>query len=234
MKAMKRSLVVLTGAGISQESGISTFRDKNGLWENHKIEDVASPEGFRRNPELVHRFYNLRRAQLKEVHPNPAHRALVELERRWTGDFLLVTQNVDDLHARAGSEKLVHMHGELRKARCETCEAVHVWEGEITQFTACPICQKTALRPHIVWFGEMPFQLDKIYSALEVCDIFLAVGTSGHVYPAAGFVSAVPRQARKIELNAESTPVSRSFDEYRQGKAGIELPRLVNELLEGR
>lgn len=229
---MRKSLVVLTGAGISQESGIATFRDKNGLWENHRIEDVASPEGFARDPELVHRFYNLRRKQLREVEPNSAHRALADLEREWKGDFLLITQNVDDLHERAGSRRLLHMHGELKKVRCEDCRAVFPWEEDLSSTTSCPGCGTRSLRPHIVWFGEMPFGLEKIYPALERAEIFLTIGTSGQVYPAAGFVTLVPRASRKIEVNPEGTPVSSLFHEQRRGRAGDEVPRLVRELLE--
>ena len=228
------SIVILTGAGISAESGIKTFRDHNGLWENHRIEDVASPEGFHRNPALVQQFYNLRRAQLKDpgVQPNLAHRALAELESRWPGDFLLVTQNVDDLHERAGSKKLVHMHGELRRVRCLASEASHPWLCAVEADTPCPCCQKTGtLRPDIVWFGEMPMALDEIYEALENCDVFAAIGTSGQVYPAAGFVNQVPRGARRIEINAESSAVSLAFDELWHGPATQQVPLFVSGLL---
>jgi NAD-dependent deacetylase len=226
------SIVVLTGAGISAESGVKTFRDAGGLWEDHRIEDVASPEGFIRDPGLVQRFYNARRRQLKEVRPNAAHLALVRLEQAWAGDFLLVTQNVDDLHQRAGSRNLVAMHGELLKARCTMCEAASPWEGDIEPASACPACGDTGfLRPHIVWFGEMPLALDRIFKALDGCDVFAAIGTSGNVYPAAGFVDAVPRGCRTVELNLEPSLVASSFRDRRTGKATELVPAWVEEIL---
>src|SRR5688572_11753045 len=184
------SIVVLTGAGISAESGIKTFRDNNGLWENHRVEDVCTPEAFTRNPELVQQFYNARRRQLvAEAKPNPAHAALADFERNFGGDFILITQNVDDLHERAGSRNLRHMHGELLKARCSKTQIVVPWTANITADTPCPCCSKTGLlRPHIVWFGEMPLFMDEIEAALSRCDLFVSIGTSGQVYPAAGFV----------------------------------------------
>jgi NAD-dependent deacetylase len=227
-------IVILTGAGISAESGIKTFRDQNGLWENHRVEDVASPEGFARNPALVQEFYNARRAQLlsPEVQPNPAHHALAELERSWNGEFLLVTQNVDDLHERAGSRRLVHMHGELLKARCEGSGQIFAWREALSGSTSCPCCDKKGrLRPHIVWFGELPLELERIYGALEECELFIAIGTSGQVYPAAGFVSQVPADARRIELNAEASAMSQAFHERILGQAGVEVPKLVEKLL---
>lgn len=228
------SLVVLTGAGISAESGIRTFRAADGLWEEHRIEDVASPEGFQRDPDLVHRFYNLRRAQLAEVQPNAAHRALARLEREWEGPFLLVTQNVDDLHARAGSRKLIPMHGELRKARCQDCGGVFPWAGDLGRGDGCPGCGRIGgLRPHIVWFGEMPLEMDRIARALEGCDAFVAIGTSGQVYPAAAFVEWVPGSAQTLELNLEATLASPSFQECRAGKATELVPDWVEGLLAG-
>lgn len=227
------SIVVLTGAGISAESGIRTFRDSGGLWEGHHVEDVASPEGFRRNPALVQKFYNDRRRQLKDpaVQPNAAHRALAQLERDWDGDFLLVTQNVDDLHRRAGSRNLLHMHGELRKAWCLTCEARHEWDEDITAEAACPRCKTLGdLRPDIVWFGERPYHMDEIFQALYECEIFISVGTSGKVYPAAGFVRQAPH-ARKIEANLTASDISDDFDDHRVGPASVEVPRLVAEIL---
>lgn len=229
---MSKNIVILTGAGVSQESGIATFRDQNGLWENHRVEEVASPLGFARNPELVHRFYNLRRRQLREVKPNAGHEALALLERKWPGKVLLVTQNVDDLHERAGSKNILHMHGELNKARCASCEWLSVWEEDLHTELPCPSCHKKgALRPHIVWFGEVPLFMDEIVQALEDCNLFLSVGTSGRVYPAAGFVQMVPRVARKIEINANETEISSAFLERRIGASGVELPKLVSELL---
>ncbi len=226
------SIVVLTGAGISAESGLRTFRGADGLWEDHRIEDIATPEGFLRNPALVHQFYNQRRAQLAGVQPNAAHLALAELERAWPGDFLLVTQNVDDLHERAGSQKLVHMHGELACTRCTRCGHVFRWAFETSQDMPCPACgRKSAVRPHIVWFGEMPLELDRIGAALERCGLFLAIGTSGNVYPAAGFVSAVGPGAQTLELNLEPSLVTSDFQEHRQGPATERVPELVRELL---
>jgi len=226
------SLVILTGAGISAESGIRTFRASDALWEEHRIEDVATPEGFERDPELVQRFYNDRRRQLGSVVPNAAHQALAELEQAWPGDFLLVTQNVDDLHERAGSRSLIHMHGELHRVRCQRCRGVFAWVGDLETTTACPTCHALGeLRPHIVWFGEMPLEMERIGEALERCDLFLAIGTSGNVYPAAGFVRMVPRPSRRIELNLEPSLVAGAFPEHRTGPASVTVPELVRELL---
>ena len=226
------SIVILTGAGISAESGLPTFRDNGGLWEQHRVEDVATPEAFMRDPALVQRFYNARRRRLGEVSPNPAHRALVELESQWLGPLLLVTQNVDDLHARAGSRALVPMHGELLKARCLACGAISAWTENILPESRCPRCdQPGQLRPHIVWFGEMPLEMDRIFAALEGCGLFIAIGTSGTVYPAAGFVNAVPSGARTIEINLEFSESGSQFDEQRKGSATERVPELVAELL---
>lgn len=205
---MTKNLVVLTGSGISAESGIQTFRGGGGgLWDGYPVEDVATPEGFRRDPDLVQEFYNTRRAQLKNVKPNPAHHALAALESEWDGDFLLVTQNVDDLHERAGNQKLIHMHGELLKACCTNTEMVYSWEGDMTAETRCECCDAPGtLRPHIVWFGEMPLQMENIYAALHRADMFLSIGTSGTVYPAAGFVQQAlmnGRNCHTVEINLE-------------------------------
>lgn len=228
------SIVLLTGAGISAESGLRTFRDAGGLWENHRVEEVATPQAFHRDPALVQRFYNERRRQLRTVHPNPAHDALARLDAEWPGDLLLVTQNVDDLHDRAGSRRLLHMHGELRKARCLACGGVHGWEEDIEPASACPACAvRGRLRPHIVWFGEVPLDMDRIFTALEGCDLFIAVGTSGHVHPAAGFVQVVPDRARTVELNLETSQVSDRFQEQRSGPASLTVPALVQEILAG-
>jgi NAD-dependent deacetylase len=228
------SIVVLTGAGMSAESGVPTFRGVDGLWEGHRIENVASPEAFARDPELVHRFYNLRRAALNTVEPNAGHLALARLEREWRSRFLLVTQNVDDLHERAGSEKLIHMHGELRKARCEGCGAVLSWTQDLACGTRCRACGEIGgLRPHIVWFGEFPFEMDTILAALKRADLFLCIGTSGVVYPAAGFaqIAAERPQCRLIEMNVEATAISHQFHEHIIGPAAVELPKLVERLL---
>ncbi len=230
---MSQSIVILTDAGISQESGIKTFRDSNGLWENHRIEDVASPEGFIKNPALVHDFYNMRRKQLlsSEVKPNVAHRALAELESKWPNQFLLVTQNVDNLHERAGSQKMLHMHGELLKIRCQSSEKVFNWESDLSQKTICSCCQREGqLRPHIVWFGEMPLYMDPIVKALEQCDVFVSIGTSGQVYPAAGFVDITPKKCKKIEINTAETPISESFHEHWIGSASQRVPELLKML----
>jgi NAD-dependent deacetylase len=227
------AIVVLTGAGISAESGLKTFRASDGLWEEHRVEDVATPEGFHANPVLVHDFYNQRRAQLATVEPNAAHRALARLEQNWPGEFLLVTQNVDDLHERAGSRKLVHMHGELHKVRCLRCGQVQTWPGDTSVATVCPRCGRSGgLRPHIVWFGEMPLEMPRIQAALETCDRFLAVGTSGNVYPAAGFVDLAGSRAATLELNLEPSLVSSRFKEARLGPASETVPALVDQWLE--
>ena len=199
------SIVILTGAGISAESGVPTFRGADGLWENHRIEEVATPAAFRRDPGLVQRFYNERRRQLRTVQPNPAHEALAKLDELRPGEFLLVTQNVDDLHDRAGSRRLLHMHGELRKARCQDCGAVHPWDQDIEEVSLCPACGcRGRLRPHIVWFGEMPLELDRIFTALGKADVFVSIGTSGNVYPAAGFVQAVlPAPGRSNSISRQ-------------------------------
>ena len=206
-----RNIVILTGAGISAESGVSTFRDNNGLWETHRFEDLATPEAFMRDPVLVHRFYNLRRAQLKSVAPNAAHIALAELEQAWRGrgNFFLVTQNVDDLHERAGSRRLVHMHGEIRKLRCAACSHAVYHEDDAGPELVCRACGVVgSMRPDIVWFGEMPYGMDRIYEAIEQADIFVAIGTSGIVYPAAGLVDTAIRNGRgceTIEINPKPT-----------------------------
>jgi NAD-dependent deacetylase len=232
---LPKNIVVLTGAGVSAESGVATFRDNGGLWEQHRIEDVATPEAFMRDPDMVQKFYNMRRAQLHNVSPNAAHHALADLEARHDGSFLLVTQNVDDLHERAGSKNVIHMHGELKKIRCEVCGAVHEWFTDCDQATPCPTCKSApSLRPHIVWFGEMPFYMEKIYVALKLCDLFLSIGTSGNVYPASGFVAEVADigRARTVEVNLEPSMGVSLFDEAYQGKAGEVLPNFVNQLFE--
>ncbi len=229
----KKSIVISTGAGISAESGIKTFRDQNGLWENHNIEEVATPEGFQKNPMLVHQFYNLRRAQLKKVEPNAAHLALAELEKKWPGDVFLITQNVDDLHRRAGSKKMVSIHGELKKARCVDCSGRFVWEDELGLDSLCPGCQKkNCLRPDIVWFGELPYFMDQAYERISECQLFIAIGTSGNVHPAAAF-SQHAESAHKIEVNLEPSIVAHSFDEVIIGPATEKIPELVKAILQG-
>ena len=201
-----------------------------------RLEEVATPEAFARQPEVVQRFYDLRRRQLlaPEVAPNPAHRALAELQRRWPGPVRIVTQNIDDLHERAGSSKLIHMHGELLKARCTSCGAICAWRTDLACAHECPGCAAAgSLRPHVVWFGEMPLELDTIYAALAACDLFIAIGTSGQVYPAAGFVEEVRRHGRAhtVELNLEPSAVNSGFAEHRRGPASEVVPRYVDELL---
>ncbi len=229
-------IVILTGAGVSAESGLSTFRDADGLWEKHRIEDVATPEAFARDPERVQNFYNLRRRQLDGVEPNAAHRALARLEAESPARVTIITQNVDDLHERAGSRNVLHMHGELKKARCTQCGRANAWEGDITDDSRCPSCGATGrLRPHVVWFGEIPLELDRIDRLLGTCDLFVSIGTSGAVYPAAGFVSQVRAlgRAHTIELNLEPSAGSHFFHEARYGPAGAIVPLFVRELLTG-
>ncbi|MBT8115838.1 MAG: NAD-dependent protein deacylase [Arenicella sp.] len=230
-----KSIVVLTGAGISAESGIKTFRAADGLWEEHRIEDVATPEAFIRDPQLVQKFYNERRRPVLEhaVKPNPAHLALVRLEQEFTGRFTLVTQNIDNLHEQAGSLNVLHMHGEILKMRCTRSQQVFACESDLEVVDKCDCCNLPGtLRPHIVWFGEMPLFMDEIYSALADCDLFVAVGTSGNVYPAAGFVQmANQHSAETVELNLEPSAVTSEFDNAIYGKAGEELPRWVDRLL---
>lgn len=224
-------IVVLTGAGISAESGINTFRDSGGLWENHRLEDVATPEAFERNPGLVQRFYNARRAQLNDVKPNPAHIALAQFEAAFAGEFLLVTQNVDHLHSLAGSNKLIHMHGELLKSRCIHTDKIHSQTADITKYSHCECCQQPGLRPHIVWFGEMPLFMDEIYQALENCDLFISIGTSGNVYPAAGFVEVANSVgARTVEINLEPSNGAAAFKEAIHGPASIEVSAFLSSL----
>lgn len=229
-----KNIVILTGAGISAESGIRTFRDQDGLWEEHRIEDVATPEAFARNPELVQRFYNMRRKQLKstEIQPNPAHFALAELEKAWEGEFLLVTQNVDNLHGRAGSKNLLHMHGRLDKVFCIHCDEHYEWLEDLAVDETCPHCGRTGgVRPDIVWFGEMPHHMEEIYAALDKADYFLSIGTSGNVYPAAGFVQ-VAWKAQKFEFNVKDTEISNAFAHHFVGPASVEVPKFVNEFLD--
>ena len=225
-------VVVLTGAGISAESGVPTFRDADGLWEGHRVEDVATPEAFEAQPLVVQRFYDARRAALAGVEPNPAHRALARLEEALGDDLLLVTQNIDDLHERGGSRRVVHMHGELRSAWCLGCDARTAWTGDLIDAPPCPACGAAELRPDVVWFGEIPYDLDRIFVALESVDLFVSIGTSGAVYPAAGFVQYAIRQgARTLELNLVPSEGSWFFHEARHGPAGEIVPAWVEELL---
>jgi len=257
-----RNIVILTGAGISAESGLATFRGPDGLWEGHRVEDVATPEAFRHDPALVHAFYDARRERLGTVEPNAAHAALALLDAEWPGELLLVTQNVDDLHERAGSKRLIHMHGELTSGWCLACDERFSWEGPMAPQTVrpepveglslsssemqafdklrpngsvnvCPSCRAIGhVRPDIVWFGEMPYEMERIDDAIRGCDLFVSIGTSGAVYPAAGFVQ-IARYcgARTLEINLEPSIGSTSFDESRIGKAGELVPVWVAEVL---
>jgi NAD-dependent deacetylase len=234
MKTEDLRIVILTGAGVSAESGVATFRGAGGLWEGHRIEEVASPEGFRRNPSLVQHFYNLRRAALKTVEPNAAHLALAKLEHALGSERVtLITQNVDDLHERAGSNHLLHMHGELLKVRCLSCDTVHPWADDLDQDSVCSSCRATGrLRPHIVWFGEVPLYMDEIEHTLVRATHFVAIGTSGRVYPAAGFVNLARQSgAHCIEFNVERSDVSSAFHEHRIGAATEEVVRWVEQIL---
>nr|WP_316627428.1 NAD-dependent deacylase [uncultured Brevundimonas sp.] len=232
------NLVVLTGAGISAESGVPTFRASDGLWCGHRVEDVATPEGYAADPALVQDFYNQRRRQLAQVRPNAAHRALADLAARWAGDFLLVTQNVDDLHDRAHAEtppaerfELIHMHGELLKGRCTRSGEVMDWSGDMAADQTSPHHPLARIRPHIVWFGETPLRMERIERALEVCDLFVSIGTSGAVYPAAGFVQAARAAgALTVEINLEPTTGARLFDEGVYGPATQAVPTFFNAL----
>lgn len=232
------SIVVLTGAGVSKESGLSTFRDADGIWATVRIEDVATPEAFKADPARVHGFYNERRQGLMDpaIKPNAAHEALARLEREWPGEVLIVTQNIDDLHERAGSRNLIHMHGEMLKARCESCGTVHPWTLDLSVRTACPSCgRKGGMRPHVVWFGEMPFMMAEIEAALSRCGLFLSIGTSGNVYPAAGFVAMVRRagQAQAVEVNLEPSEGASLFHDTVYGPATEMVPLIVDQILEG-
>ncbi|WP_375569546.1 NAD-dependent deacylase [Seohaeicola saemankumensis] len=227
-------IVILTGAGISAESGLGTFRDEGGLWSQHRIEDVATPEGFARDPGLVHRFYNARRVQAAAARPNPAHHALARLEAAYPGEVTIVTQNVDALHEAAGSRRVLHMHGTLAGALCAACG--HRWAApaEMQPGHPCPACAAPATRPDVVWFGEMPYHMDQIWDLLRAADIFAAIGTSGQVYPAAAFVQDADRAgAHTVEINLEPSATVSDFAETRFGMASVEVPAWVTEILGG-
>jgi NAD-dependent deacetylase len=228
-----RNIVVLTGAGISAESGLATFRGPDGLWEGHRVEDICTPQALARDPGLVQKFYDDRRAALAGVAPNPAHAALARLDREWTGDLLIVTQNVDDLHERASARRMIHMHGELKSAYCRACDGRARWEGTLLDGPACPACgAEGALRPDIVFFGEMPYAMEAIEEAIAGADLFVSIGTSGAVYPAAGFVQTARHfGAHTLELNLEPSAGSYFFAESRQGPAGALVPAWVSEVL---
>lgn len=230
-----QNIVILTGAGVSAESGIDTFRDSGGLWEQHRVEDVATPEAFARDPDLVLRFYDMRREAIQTKAPNAAHEALARLDAAWPGELLIVTQNVDDLHERAGAKRLIHMHGEHLNAWCTGCDTRVPWTGPLLDRPACSACGIVGtLRPDIVWFGEMPYEMDRIDQALQRADLFVSIGTSGVVYPAAGFVQTARYcGARTLEMNLEPSLGSTFFDESRVGPAGKRVPEWVDSILDG-
>lgn len=231
MAAFERT-VILTGAGLSAESGLGTFRDRDGLWSKYDLADVATPEGFARDPGLVLDFYNMRRRNARAAAPNAAHVALARLERDYPGEVLTVTQNIDGLHEAAGTANLIHMHGEIAKARCQACEASHPWIDDIALISSCPGCGANSLRPDVVWFGEMPYHMERILAELADCDLFLAIGTSGTVYPAAGFVAEARRAgAHTVELNLEPSDGASLFADKRHGPATAVVPAYVDALL---
>jgi len=231
--ARYRRIVILTGAGLSAESGLSTFRDKDGIWSRYRIEDVATPEAFARDPGAVLAFYDLRRRAVLDAAPNAAHRALARLEAAFPGAVTTITQNVDDLHERAGTADLVHMHGEILKARCMHCDAIERCETDLAAGQPCRACSRAGgLRPDVVWFGEMPYGMDRIRAALQACDLFISIGTSGSVYPAAGFAAqAAARGAHTVELNFEPSRRSEVFAESAYGSATVVVPGYVERLL---
>lgn len=228
-------IVVLTGAGISAESGVPTFRGADGLWEGHRIEDVATPEAYETDPDTVLRFYDARRRALDRVEPNAAHRALARLEGAFGAALVVVTQNVDDLHERAGTRRLIHMHGELRRALCASCGARPEWDGDLIDRPSCPRCGERMLRPDVVWFGEMPYDLERIEQAVVACDVFVSIGTSGAVHPAAGYAAlASAFGARTVELNLEPSDALVPFDDARTGPASVLVPAWVDEMIATR
>lgn len=235
----RHRIVVLTGAGISAESGIATFRDKDGIWAKVNPMDVATPEGFARNPQLVLDFYNRRRRDSRDARPNAAHLALAKLETeqaRSGGQVLLVTQNIDLLHEAAGSRSLIHMHGQGNRSLCNHCQARQPWgEEDLRLDQACHSCGRAGgLRPDVVWFGEMPHHMDRIYAALAEADLFLSIGTSGNVYPASGFVAEARRHgAHTVELNLEPSEGATLFHEAHHGPASRVVPMYVERILAG-
>ncbi len=229
-------IAILTGAGISQESGIETFRSSNGLWEKERVEDVATPRGFLRNPDKVFAFYNARRKQLLSgnILPNLAHTSLAKLEAESAEPVVVITQNIDNLHELAGTKKLFHMHGEILKARCNRCNRITAWHEDLDKTSICPECKESGhMRPHIVWFEEMPLYMNEIEEVLGSCRIFASIGTSGNVYPAAGFAGiAKASGAHTVELNLEPSKAACIFNEGRYGKATEIVPLWVNEVLQ--
>jgi NAD-dependent deacetylase len=228
-----RNIVVLTGAGLSAESGVATFRDRDGIWAKYDYREVATPEGFRANPQRVHEFYNDRRRAHRGIVPNAAHVALARLEQQHSGGVTIVTQNIDALHEAAGARNLIHMHGELHKALCASCSARHPWHDDLSTDTACPACGRAGgMRPDVVWFGEMPYEMERIAEVLVAADLFISIGTSGNVYPAAGFVAAAREAAaHTVELNLEPSDGAHLFDEAAHGAATQIVPAYVARIL---
>ncbi len=227
------SIVALTGAGISAESGVATFRDPDGIWAKVDYRDVATPEGFARNPDLVHEFYNQRRGKMADYDPNAAHNALAAFEAKFAGTFTLVTQNIDNLHERGGSKNLIHMHGTHINVLCNNCGHREPWEKALSTKVACPACKTPGyLRPDVVWFGEMPYHMESIYAALSACDLFISIGTSGNVYPAAQFVQQANHAgAHTVELNLEPSQGIDEFAEAIHGKATEIVPAYLKDIL---
>ncbi len=238
MSILKKNVFILTGAGISKESGINTFREKDGLWDNYKIEDVCTVEAFKKNPELVNNFYNERKRNLSnpKIKPNAAHLALAEFEKNCEKNFLIVTQNIDDLHEQAGSKKILHMHGSLEKAYCMYCSNTVKYDFEITTNYICKSCNnKGMVRVDVVWFGEQPKYLNQIYNFLEKTEVFISIGTSNNVYPAAGFIDFLNQLNQKIEMyefNLEKTSKSLLFDKIFSGPATKTIPKFVEKIIE--
>lgn len=230
-----RHIVILTGAGLSAESGLSTFRDKGGIWSKYRIEDVATPEAFARDPAAVLDFYNMRRRKVLGVRPNAAHAALAKLESDFPGTVTTITQNIDPLHEKAGTRNLIHMHGEILKVLCMHCGGRHPCEDDLTVDLVCGTCNKRGgLRPDVVWFGEIPYRMEEVNAVLGTCDLFLSVGTSGNVHPAAGFVAkARAVGARTVELNLEPSRRNSLFTDSIHGRATEIVPDYVARLLDG-
>lgn len=228
-----KSIVILTGAGLSAESGVPTFRDKEGIWAQYDYRDVATPQGFAKNPRMVHEFYNMRRRAHAGIKPNAAHEALARLELSYPGDVAIVTQNVDALHEQAGSRNLIHMHGEIFSALCASCNARRAWSEDLSLELKCPACgQAGGMRPDVVWFGEVPYHMERIAEVLSEADLFVSIGTSGNVYPAAGFVAqAVSNGTRAVELNLEPSEGISLFHEAIHGPATEVVPTYVDRLL---
>ena len=232
----QQNIVILTGAGISKESGLKTFRDADGIWAQYRLEDVATPDAFARNPDQVQNFYNMRREKLYsgDIEPNAAHFALAKLEQECPGDVFLITQNVDNLHEKGGSKNLLHMHGELSKVKCNGCGHTVPWQGDLSIQDVCEGCNAPALlRPAVVWFGEMPLEMERIAASLSACDLFISIGTSGNVYPAAGFVqeARMNGKAHTVELNLEPSEGASLFNDSQYGPATEVVPKFVDGIL---